>query len=47
MMAYGGVTLDQVHLAGITRQEAPCIMQNRAITVYYVNEPPWTDLGVL
>ena len=33
MIAYGGVTLDQLHLVGITGEAASCIMQNRAITV--------------
>ena len=35
MIAYGGVTLDQLHLAGITGEAASCIMQNRAITVVF------------
>ena len=44
-IAYGGATLDQLHSAGITREAASYIMQNRAITVSM--SPPWTEMDVV
>ena len=43
-----GVTLDQPHLVGMTRDAASYIMQNWAITLYsdFSMSPPWTEMDV-